>query len=96
MRSFGGCAFLGVDEVSINLGVGDCGFGFHKQSYYDTLYQRKMHRKFSIANVLLLMGRGNHDDPSYFAENKIDYLFLKGVADYTIIQSPQGNILCVG
>lgn len=76
--------------------AGDCGFGFHKQDYYNTLYQSKMHQSLSKANVLLLMVRGNHDDPSYFEENKIDYPFMKGVADYTVIQSPYGNILCVG
>lgn len=76
--------------------AGDCGFGFHKQDYYDTLYKSKMHRKLSKANVLLLMVRGNHDDPSHFEENEIDYPFMRGVADYIVIQSPYGNILCVG
>lgn len=76
--------------------AGDCGFGFYNQGYYDTLYQRKMHDKLSKANVLLLKVRGNHDDPSYFEKRQIDSPFMKGVADYMVVQSPQGNILCVG
>lgn len=76
--------------------AGDCGFGFCCLAYYDDVYKRKMHRKLESANVLLLMVRGNHDDPIYFEKELIDYPYLKTLPDYTVVHTVSRNILCIG
>ena len=76
--------------------AGDCGFGFNKLAYYDELYKRKLHRKLKKQNVLLLMIRGNHDDPLFFDKELIDYPYMKTLPDYTIVHTRKHNILCVG
>lgn len=75
--------------------AGDCGFGFEKLSYYDLLYKR-LHKKLKKLNVLLLMVRGNHDDPLYFSKEVIDFPFMKTLPDYTIVHTSSHNILCIG
>ena len=40
--------------------------------------------------------RGNHDDPSYFQEEKICYERFRCVPDYSVIQACGLDILCVG
>ena len=42
------------------------------------------------------MMRGNHDDPSYFSEEKISHHRFRTVPDYSVIQACGHNILCVG
>ena len=42
------------------------------------------------------MVRGNHDDPSYFNEEKINFTNIKSVPDYSIITVGDYHILCVG
>ncbi len=76
--------------------AGDCGFGFSRPTYYDDLYTRKMHKKLEKANVLLLMVRGNHDDPVFFEKELIDYPYMKALPDYTIVHTQSHNVLCVG
>lgn len=76
--------------------AGDCGFGFNKLAYYDELYKRKLHRKLKKQNVLLLMVRGNHDDPLFFDKELIDFPYMKTLPDYTIVYTKGHNILCVG
>lgn len=75
--------------------AGDCGFGFEKLSYYDQLYKR-LHKKLEKQNVLLLMVRGNHDDPLYFSEEVIDFPYMKTLPDYTVVNTSSHHILCVG
>lgn len=75
--------------------AGDCGFGFDKLNYYDQLY-RRLHKKLEKQNVLLLMVRGNHDDPLYFSEEVIDFPLMKTLPDYTVVHTVSHNILCVG
>lgn len=76
--------------------AGDCGFGFCRIGYYDTLYKQKLHNKLAKANVLLLMLRGNHDDPIYFEKELINYPYMKTLPDYTIVHTVNHNILCIG
>ena len=40
--------------------------------------------------------RGNHDDPSYFNEEKVSYERFRCVPDYSVINVCGRNILCVG
>lgn len=75
--------------------AGDCGFGFSKYAYYRCLYMH-LHPKLEKQNVLLLMVRGNHDDPRYFSEEMIDFPFMKTLPDYTVVHTMSHNVLCIG
>lgn len=84
---------------AIILIAGDCGFGFEKPQFYTNTYN-KMKKTLTKSNVTLLFIRGNHDDPSYFNEEKIDFKYFKTIPDYSIItvgnDNSVKNILCVG
>ncbi|MBR6269387.1 MAG: metallophosphoesterase, partial [Bacteroidales bacterium] len=75
--------------------AGDCGFGFEKPGYYETIYNHVAGR-LKKANNWVVFIRGNHDDPSYFAEEKIHYARWRCVPDYSVIRAAGHNILCVG
>lgn len=75
--------------------AGDCGFGFEKPGYYETVYKQVAGR-LRKANNWVVFIRGNHDDPSYFAEEKVSHERWRCVPDYSIIQACSHNILCVG
>jgi predicted phosphodiesterase len=80
---------------SVIIIAGDCGFGFEKEEYYYQIFN-KFHQLLIKNNIYIYFVRGNHDDPSYFIERKINYEHIKSVPDYSIIQTAQNNILCVG
>lgn len=80
---------------SVIIVAGDCGFGFDVPNYYDLVYQRNA-GKLRKANNYLVFVRGNHDDPSYFREEKICYKRFRCVPDYSVIKAAGHNILCVG
>ncbi|MCD7977621.1 MAG: hypothetical protein LUG51_10860, partial [Tannerellaceae bacterium] len=42
--------------------AGNCGIGFEKPAYYEQLY-RKLEVTLEKLNILLLLVRGNHDNP---------------------------------
>lgn len=75
--------------------VGDCGFGFEKPGYYDIIFNRNSSR-LSDANNLVVMVRGNNDDPTYFNEENIAYERILTIPDYSVIQAYEHNILCIG
>ena len=75
--------------------AGDCGFGFEKSGYYEQVFNRNSSR-LSKSNNWIVMMRGNHDDPSYFSEEKISHQRFRTVPDYSVIQACVHNILCVG
>jgi len=75
--------------------AGDCGFGFEKPGYYEQVFNRNSSR-LSKSNNWIVMMRGNHDDPSYFSEEKISHHRFRTVPDYSVIQACGHNILCVG
>ena len=75
--------------------AGDCGFGFEKLGYYDRIYN-KVAGQLRKANNWVVFLRGNHDDPSYFSEEKISYKRWRTIPDYGIIQACGHNILCIG
>lgn len=81
---------------SIVILAGDVGLGFSKMECYNQYYIGKMHKFLEQANVTILGVRGNHDDPSYFNSRLIDFPYFKTVADYDIILTDVGNILCIG
>ena len=75
--------------------AGDCGFGFERLGYYENVFQRNSSR-LSKANNYLVFVRGNHDDPSYFTEEKISHSRFRTIPDYSVIQACGHNMLCVG
>ena len=75
--------------------AGDCGIGFYNEKYYQNLFE-SINNECIFRNIHLLMIRGNHDDPSYFNENKINFSNVKTLKDYTIVQTNDKNILCIG
>ena len=85
--------YLITDSVIIF--AGDCGFGFYKENYYHSLYQHVL-AKLSHSNNWLVFIRGNHDDPSFFQEEKIKYDRFRCVPDYSIISACNHNVLCIG
>ncbi len=75
--------------------AGDCGFGFDKPGYYDSVFNRNSSR-LSKANNWVVMIRGNHDDPAYFQEERISHERFRCIPDYSVLQACGHNILCVG
>ena len=57
---------------SLFIVLGDVGFGFAKETYYYDIFP-KINTMLAENNSFLLMFRGNHDDPSYFSEEKIKF-----------------------
>ncbi|MCQ2335399.1 MAG: metallophosphoesterase [Paludibacteraceae bacterium] len=74
---------------------GDIGLGFNSEAYYQQTFQ-KLNRECKKRNVTLLFVRGNHDDPSYFTEQKIRFSHIQSVPDYTIVSVAGHTVLCVG
>ena len=75
--------------------AGDCGFGFEKPGYYEHIYRRVLN-KLNRSNNWIVMLRGNHDDPSYFNEEKIQYDRFRCVPDYSGLKACGRQILCIG
>ena len=74
---------------------GDCGIGFNKEQYYIDLFN-KYNETFSQSNTMILFVRGNHDDPSYFDGEKINFSHIKAIPDYSIVKTLDNTTLCVG
>lgn len=82
-------------DNSLFIVAGDCGFGFNKHQYYiDVL--KKINEVLSDNNSHIIFVRGNHDDPSYFNEEKLFFSNLKCVSDYSVIKTKNFCTLCVG
>lgn len=75
--------------------AGDCGFGFEKTGYYENVYNHN-EAKLKKSNNWILMVRGNHDDPSYFNEEKIRHERFRTIPDYSVVTACGRSILCVG
>lgn len=75
--------------------AGDVGLGgrsdVHHQEDYENLNNFLLER-----HIKCYMVRGNHDDPSYFNEEKINFTNVKAVPDYSVITVGDDHILCVG
>lgn len=75
--------------------TGNCGFGFHEESYYHNLIQK--HNSFFAENdCYVLFLRGCDDNPVYFSEEKINYSHIKTIPDYSIVITNNNTTLCVG
>lgn len=75
--------------------AGDCGFGFDKPGYYEQVYNHVAGR-LRKANNWIVFVRGNHDDPAYFTEERINHPRWRTVPDYSIISAAGHHLLCVG
>ncbi|KAA6308669.1 hypothetical protein EZS27_039705, partial [termite gut metagenome] len=93
-------------ENSVIIVAGDCGIGFDKEDFY-TVYLKKLNEDLKEKNVTLLLLRGNHDNPDFFKEERINFSNLKTIPDYSIIEKYEDwdddktfqieySILCVG
>lgn len=87
-------------EYAVIFFAGDIGMGFEKFNYYVDEFKR-LEKIAKKNNLVFCFIRGNHDDPSYFnGENadKLNELFTRvcTIADYEIVETMGGNILCVG
>lgn len=74
---------------------GDCGFGFEKKEYYSQIFN-KLSRTASKMNCEFIFIRGNHDSREFFDKQIINRKCFKTIPDYSVIQTPNHNILCVG
>ena len=75
--------------------AGDCGFGFEKPAHYEQVF-RRIEKRLVKNNCWIAMLRGNHDDPSYFFEKKINHQRFCTIPDYAIVEACGHHILCVG
>lgn len=93
-------------QNSLIIVAGDAGIGFYKDGYYINLF-KKAATRLKKNNNILLMVRGNHDDPSKwndYAKFKAHWQdgnsAIRFVKDYTVISASTfekaHNILCVG
>lgn len=74
---------------------GDCGFGFESEEYYNQVFN-KVGRTLNNLNANCYFIRGNHESKEYYDFSLIKKKRFKTVKDYTVIQTPSHNILCVG
>lgn len=84
-----------VFQNALYIVLGDVGFGFSKEKYYNDIFA-KFNPFLAENNSHLVFMRGNHDDPSYFLEEKIQYSNILTIPDYSIIKLKEHNALCVG
>jgi len=73
--------------------VGDFGVGFKPTTEDKTL--QELNKELGKRESILLVIRGNHDNPSYFDGNH-DYEFIKFLPDYTTLEIDGLNHLFIG
>ena len=87
--------FKGQFSNSIIIVTGNSGFGIHSEKHYlDFLEKQNNILKYN--NTILLFVRGNNDDPSFFNKKKIDLSNIKTLPDYSIVETKNKVILCIG
>jgi len=91
--------WIKTNELSdcIIIFCGDFGFGFSSPQHESSelLSSNKVCHEKNIECYVL---RGNHDNPEYYNTSipLVSLSNIKTVSDYTIIRTPEHNILCVG
>lgn len=88
------CVQYGMTDTLLIV-AGDCGFGFEKPGYYEQIFS-KVSRRLTKANNWIVMIRGNHDDPAYFQEQRIQHERFRCIPDYSIVTACGHTILCIG
>lgn len=75
---------------------GDIGIGFEKEDYYVQTFNH-LTKTLKKKNIHLYMFRGNHDNKEFFdGEHFTEFEFIHIIPDYSVLQTPTRNILCVG
>ncbi len=75
---------------------GDIGLGFEKEEHYRLKFNH-LTKNLKKRNIHLYFFRGNHDSKSFFdGEHFTEFEYIHVIPDYSVIQTPAGNILCVG
>ena len=75
---------------------GDIGIGFEKEDYYIQKFNH-LSKTLKKKNIHLYMFRGNHDNKDFFdGEHFTEFEFIHIIPDYSVLQTPTRNILCVG
>lgn len=81
--------------------VGDCGIGFCKERYYDTLFNHKLKNKLDKNNINLFFLRGNHDCPDGYwriteGMTRKDYGRVKFIEDHKVFEISGVTIYPIG
>lgn len=85
---------------SIMVYCGDIGMGFYKSGYYETQMDH-IEQALEKYNCIVILIRGNHDDPSYFS-GSVDrfhpekYNNIHFADDWQVFSTKFGNILTCG
>jgi len=82
-------------ENSVIILCGDIGVGFHKFNYHKDDFARLDTIAKSSKNLIIVV-RGNHDDPTYFDGSFNMFTNIAFVPDYTVVETKNQRILCVG
>ena len=77
---------------TLYIAAGDTGINANKNKELIERYNRI----FSYNNIYFIIIRGNEDDPSMFDGEAINLSNIKAVPDYSVIQTAEKNILCIG
>lgn len=75
--------------------AGDCGFGFEKKEYYESIVRRNS-KRMNEANNRIIFIRGNHDNPAYFDGQTFVHKRFLAIPDYSVIKVCNHAVLCVG
>lgn len=76
---------------------GDVGLGFKPfEAWYKWIHGLKLTGILRKRKIDCYFIRGNHDDPAWFDDATLVTKHFKAVSDYSVLSSPNHNILCVG
>lgn len=81
------------DEIAYIIQCGDFGIGFYPKKDNETL--ALLNKFLKLRNIIMIVIRGNHDDPSFFTGEHI-FSNLKLVPDYTTMDIYGFKYLFVG
>ena len=84
-----------VVKGSLIVVLGDNGFGSTPEAKLIKYFTDK-NKILAYNDVNVVFIRGNNDDPSYFDGEKINFSNIKAVPDYSVLETKNKNILCVG
>ena len=84
-----------IVKGSLIVVLGDSGFGSASEERVIKFLSEK-NKIFAYNDINVVFIRGNNDDPSYFDGEKINFSNIKAVPDYSVLETKNKNILCVG
>lgn len=86
----------GLSDCSL-IFCGDVGLGFMPvNTWHNMVSDLKLSNCLKKHKIDCYFIRGNHDDPAWFDDKVVHTKHLKAVSDYSVLSSPNHNILCVG